>query len=101
MKLSEAVEAIRTHSHVLLVCDELIDYIDKLSSGGVDIPLPEGESISAEALDALRSVVEAKRKGSEKEVEKIRGFDVVQRRKRSSSPSKPKPKPKRSRKAAG
>ena len=99
MKLVEAVETIRIYSQVRLVCDELLDYLDKLSSGAVDIPLSEGETLSMEVTDKLRSVIQAERDSSEKEAEKLRGFDVVQRRKRSSSPSKPKAK--RGRKASG
>jgi hypothetical protein len=102
MKLTEAVEALKVHSHAVLVCDEVSDYLDKLSAGDIDIPLPDGELLSPTAIEKIRAVVIAERDTAEKETEKIRGFDVVQKRKpRSKRAAKPKPKPRGRRKASG
>lgn len=102
MKLAEAVETLKTHNHAMLVCDEVLDYLDKLSAGDIDVPLPDGEALSPDAIEGVRSMLSAERSKSEKEIEKIRGFDVIQKRKpRSKSAPKPKPKSRSRRKAAG
>ena len=98
MKLVEAIEAIRGSEHSLLVYDELIAYLEKLPSGEIDLPLAEGEFLSSAAVDSVMAVLQENRVAVEKEVDRIRGLDVVEPKKRRRAKSTTTNK--RSRKAA-
>ena len=84
MKLVEAIEAIRGCDHSLLIYDELIDYLEKLPSGEIDLPLPEGELLSNAAVESVVVVLQKHRAEIEKEADRIKGLDVVEKPKKRS-----------------
>lgn len=87
MKLLEAIEQVREFEHALLIYDELLAFLEKLPSGEVDLPLPEGESLSAAAVGATRQMLQKGRSETEELAAKIRGLDVVEPKKRRRSRS--------------
>ena len=87
MNILEAIQHIKDLDHKLLIYDELLAYLEKLPTGEIDLPLPDGEFLSPVAVDAAREMLQKGRSEIEEEADKLRKLDVVEPKKRRRSKS--------------